>query len=398
MSRRHARTAAVRSGIATDAAFGAVAPPLHLSSNFRFERLGDKPRYDYSRSGNPTRDEFGAALAELEGASGAVVTPTGMAALTLLFQLLAPGDLLVLPHDCYGGTWRLADALAEKAHFDVLFVDQRDAASLDDAFARRPKLVLAETPSNPLLRLVDLRALAERCRDASALLAVDNTFCSPLGQQPLQLGGDVVLHSTTKYVGGHSDVVGGAVLARDAALHERLAWWANALGITGAPFDSWLLLRGLRTLAVRLQQHERNALAIAELLERSPDVAAVHYPGLPGHPEHALARRQQHGFGGMLSFELQDRAAVERFVGGLAHFTLAESLGGVESLVAHPASMTHASMSAAARARAGITDGLVRLSVGIEHAADLLADVRAALRRVAAAEPSDPPAPTMPSG
>lgn len=381
---RHPETAAVRSGIADDPAFGAVAPPLHLSSNFRFEALGASPRYDYTRSGNPTRDDFAAALAELEGAAGGVVTPTGMAALTLVLQIVEPGELVVLPHDCYGGTWRLADALGRRGHFEVAFVDQRDDAALTAALLRRPRLVLAETPSNPLLRLVDLRALAARCAASGALLAVDNTFCSPVRQRPLALGADVVVHSTTKYVNGHSDVVGGAVLARDAAVHDRLRWWANALGVTGAPFDSWLSLRGLRTLAVRMDRHEQNAAALAARLAASDVVRAVHYPGLPRHPDHALARRQQAGFGGMLSFELDDRAAVARFVAGLRHFTLAESLGGVESLVAHPATMTHASMSPTARRRAGISDGLVRLSVGIEDARDLLADVDAALARVAA--------------
>jgi cystathionine gamma-synthase len=378
-------TAAVRAGIAGDPVHGAIVPPLVLSANFAFRGLGDKPRYDYTRSGNPTRDELGNALAELEGGAGCVITSTGMAAVALVLHQLGPGDLAVLPHDGYGGTWRLANALAQKSRFEVLFVDQRDPEALAAAFARRPKLVWAETPSNPLLRLVDVALLAARCRAVGALLAVDNTFCSPLLQNPLALGADVVVHSTTKYVNGHSDVVGGAVIARDAALHEDLAWWANALGITGAPFDSWLALRGLRTLAVRMRQHEQNAEAIAARLALHPAVRAVHYPGLPTHPDHALARRQQRGFGGMVSFELDDGDAVRRFVGALEHFSLAESLGGVESLVAHPATMTHASMTADARAAAGITDGLVRLSVGIEHADDLITDLEQGLARVALA-------------
>ena len=375
-------TIAVRAGINADPAHGAVSPPLHLSANFSFAGFQQKRRYDYTRSGNPTRDELAQALAALEGGAGAVVTATGMAAILLVLHLLEPGDLLVLPHDGYGGTWRLASALAKKGRFEALFVDQRDPQALAAALLRRQRLVWAESPSNPLLRLVDIQALAALCRDAGALLAVDNTFLSPALQNPLLLGADIVVHSTTKYVNGHSDVVGGAVITKDPALHERLAWWANALGITGAPFDSWLTLRGLRTLAVRLRQHEQNAQAIAELLESHPGVRAVHYPGLPSHPDHELARRQQRGFGGMISFELEDAAAVPRFLEGLACFTLAESLGGVESLVAHPATMTHASMTPEVRARAGIGDGLIRLSVGIEALDDLAADLCSALARI----------------
>ncbi|HEU4417439.1 MAG TPA: PLP-dependent transferase, partial [Planctomycetota bacterium] len=243
-------------------------------------------------------------------------------------------------------------------------------------------LVWAETPSNPLLRIVDLQALAARCKGSGALLAVDNTFLSPALQNPLQLGADLVVHSTTKYINGHSDVVGGAVVCKDKALHEKLVWWANALGITGAPFDSWLTLRGLRTLHARMQCHQQNTQQLAELLAAHPAVLAVHYPGLPSHPDHELALRQQRGPGGMLSFELRDPAAVPAFLEGLRCFTLAESLGGVESLIAHPATMTHASMTAEVRERAGITAGLLRLSVGIESVEDLAADLAAALQRV----------------
>lgn len=375
-------TLAVRQGIATDVAHGAVSPPLHLSANFAFAGLGQKRAYDYTRSGNPTRDEFAQALAGLEGGAAAVVTASGLAAVLLVLSQLQPGERLVLPHDGYGGTWRLVDALARKGQFDVLVVDQRDPAALRAALAQRPRLVWAETPSNPLLRIVDLAALGALCREAGALLAVDNTFLSPLLQNPIACGADFVVHSTTKYVNGHSDVVGGAVVAKDAGWHERLSWWANAQGLTGAPFDSWLALRGLRTLHARMRCHQENAQRLAELLAAHPAVRAVHYPGLSTHPDHALARRQQRGFGGMLSFELVDPAAVGRFVDGLAHFTLAESLGGVESLVAHPATMTHASMPPEVRARAGITDGLLRLSVGIEAVEDLAADLVEGLQRV----------------
>ncbi len=380
-------TKAVRAGIDTDRAHGAVVPPLTLSANFSFAAFGKKRTYDYTRSGNPTRDELAHALAALEGGAGAVVTATGLAAITLVLQLLRPCDLLVLPHDGYGGTWRLVDALARRGHFEVAYVDQRDDAALAAVLAKKPALVWAESPSNPLLRLVDLAALAQRCHAVGALFAVDNTFLSPVLQNPLELGADLVVHSTTKYINGHSDVVGGAVVAKDKALHEQLAWWGNALGLTGAPFDSWLTLRGLRTLDVRMRQHQQNAQAIAELLAAHPAVAAVHYPGLPSHPDRALAARQQRGAGGMLSFELADAAAVAPFVESLRQFTLAESLGGVESLCAHPATMTHASMTPAVRARAGIGDGLLRLSVGIEAVEDLAADLQAALRYATEALP-----------
>jgi cystathionine gamma-synthase len=376
-------TIAVRSGIDSDAAYGAVTPPIVLSSNFSFEGFEKKRKYDYTRSGNPTRDLLGQALAELEGGAGGVVTATGMAAVTLILEaLLEPGDRIVVPHDCYGGCWRLFDALAKKHHFVLVTVDFTDPRALAEALRVPPKLVWIETPSNPLLRITDIRLVAEAAHRVGALVLADNTFLSPALQRPLELGADLVLHSTTKYINGHSDVVGGAVVAKDDELQQKLVWWANALGLTGSPFDSFLTLRGLRTLDARLRVHQENAAAIAELLVRHPAVAAVHYPGLIAHPGHALATRQQYGYGAMLSVELRGGvAAVRAFLDGLCHFTLAESLGGVESLIAHPATMTHASMSAQARAVAGISDGLLRLSVGIEHIDDLSADIEAALSR-----------------
>lgn len=381
-------TRAVRAGIDRDTAFGAVAPPLVLSSNFSFEGFGRKREYDYTRSGNPTRDLLGEALAELEGGVGGVVTATGMGAIAVVVNaLLAPGERVLVPHDCYGGSWRLFNALSGKGDFGKITCDLTDAASLAEGLRCAPKLVWVETPSNPLLRITDLRHVIDAAHAAGALVAVDNTFLSPALQRPIaDFGADLVVHSTTKYINGHSDVVGGAVIARDAALHEQLAWWANCLGLTGAPFDSFLTLRGLRTLDARLRVHQENAAVIAELLEGHPAVRAVHYPGLLSHPGHALAARQQHGFGAMLSLELVGgEAAVRAFVDGLRYFTLAESLGGVESLVAHPATMTHAAMTPEARAQAGIPDGLLRLSIGIEHADDLVADLRAALARAQAA-------------
>ncbi len=376
-------TTAVRAGIDRDTAFGAVTPPIVLSSNFSFARFNEKRQYDYTRSGNPTRDLLAEALAELEGGAGAVITATGMAAITLvLHALLEPGDTLVVPHDGYGGSWRLFDALARKGQFKLVIADLTDPRALAVALANSPKLVWIETPSNPLLRVTDLRFVIDAAHRAGALVLADNTFLSPALQTPIAFGADFVLHSTTKYINGHSDVVGGAVVAKDAAQHQLLSWWANALGLAGSPFDSFLTLRGLRTLDARLRVHQENATALADLLDHHPAVAAVHFPGLLSHPQHALAARQQRGFGAMLSVELAGGLpAVRAFLDGLRCFTLAESLGGVESLIAHPATMTHAAMSAEVRAAAGIGDGLLRLSVGIEALADLAEDIGAALVR-----------------
>lgn len=390
MSAPRLQTRAVRAGIDRDAAFGAVTPPLVLSSNFSFDGLDGKRRYDYTRSGNPTRDLFAGALAELEGGAGAVATASGMAAVALVLSaLLRPGDRVLLPHDAYGGCWRLFDALARKGHFTQEVCDLTDPRALARALSQPLALAWIETPSNPLLRITDLRFVVEAAHRAGALVAVDNTFLSPAWQQPLAFGADLVVHSTTKYINGHSDVVGGAVVAADAALHDTLAWWANALGLAAAPFDSFLALRGLRTLDARLRVHEENTRAVLAVLDGHPAVRALHHPSLPRHPGHAVAARQQQGFGAMLSLELHGGLdAVRAFLDGLACFTLAESLGGVESLVAHPATMTHAAMAPEVRAAAGIGDGLLRLSVGIEHADDLVADLQAALARAQAAVPA----------
>lgn len=379
-------TTAVRSGIESDTQYGAVVPPLHLSANFSFAGFNAPREYDYTRSGNPTRDLLGQALADLDRGTGGVVTASGMAAVTLLLQLLEPGDGLIVPHDCYGGSYRLFKAWAGKRCFDLKVVDQGDPVALDAALAAKPRLVWIETPSNPLLRITNLREVIDRAHAAGALAVVDNTFLSPALQQPLRLGADFVLYSTTKYLNGHSDVVGGAVISADPAHHERLDWWANCLGLTGAPFDSYLTLRGLRTLPARMRVHEENATAVAHLLARHPAVERVHYPGLSSHPGHALARRQQSGFGAMLSFELAGgERQIRAFLDGLRCFSLAESLGGVESLVAHPATMTHAAMGEEARRAAGIKDNLLRLSVGIESTADLVRDLESALDRANAA-------------
>ncbi len=379
------RTRTVRAALDSDTQYGAVVPPIHLTSTFAFEALGVKRPYDYSRSGNPTRDALAEAIADLEGGAGAVVTATGMAAITLVAHLCKAGDLVLAPFDCYGGTFRLLSALARHGMFRVEFVDPTDAGAYAAALAKKPRLVWFETPSNPLLRITDLKAASALASAAGALVAVDNTFLSPVWQQPLALGADIVVHSTTKYLNGHSDVVGGAVVAKTASLHEDLSWWANCLGVAGAPFDSFLTLRGLRTLHPRLAAHAANAAAIVELLTSHPAVSRVYYPGLASHPGHAIAARQQRSPGAMVSFELANALpGVRALIDGLKLFSLAESLGGVESLIAHPITMTHASMEADARARAGITDKLLRLSVGIEAPNDLVADLKAGLDRALA--------------
>ena len=327
----------------------------------------------------PTRDVLGETLAKLEGGCGAVVTATGMAAVDLALFSLEPGDLLIAPHDLYGGTHRLLCARAKRGHFDVQFVDQNDRQALDAAFALHPKLILIETPSNPLMRIVDVADICARARAVGCKSAVDNTFLSPALQQPLALGADLVIHSTTKYINGHSDVVGGCVVAKSEDDLQQLTWWANCLGVTGSPFDAYLTLRGVRTLFARIERQQTTAARVAEWLEAHPAVKAVHYPGLTSHMGHAIAAKQQTGFGAMLSFELHDIEAVRTLVDGLEIFTLAESLGGVESLIAHPGLMTHAAMTPEAREVAGITNGLLRLSIGLEHPEDLLADLSTAL-------------------
>jgi len=375
--KHHRETIAANYGINSDSNHGSVIPPLYLSSTFAFPGFDQKGEYDYTRSGNPTRDQLAEALSALEGGKGAVITSSGMAAVHLVTQLLEAGDVLIAPHDCYGGCHRLFSAAAKKCQFELQWVPLWETENAVAEISRiRPKIVWIETPSNPLLRITDIEAIAAAAHVAGALVVVDNTFLSPAGQSPIALGADIVLHSTTKYINGHSDVVGGAVIAADEQLLEELAWWANCLGLTGSPFDSFQTLRGLRTLGVRYQRHQEVASAIAVALDVNELVGKVYYPGLASHPGHEIAARQQAGFGAMISFELD--AAEEEipvFLQELQLFTLAESLGGVESLVAHPASMTHAAMSVEDQQAAGISRSLLRLSVGIEHVDDLLSDL-----------------------
>ena len=377
------QTIAAVNGIATDAAFGAITPPIYLSSNFAFHALQEPGAHEYTRTSNPGRTMLADTLAKLEGGAGAVVTASGMAAVDLVVALLPPDALIVAPHDCYGGIYRLLVAREQKKQFRLVFVDQGNEAEFAAALAQRPALVLIETPSNPLMRVVDIRKAAAAAHAAGAKVAVDNTFLSPALQRPITLGADFVIHSTTKYLNGHSDVVGGAVIAADEADVEALSAWANIVGVGGAPFDSFLTLRGLRTLFPRIERQQATADVAARFLQRHPRVTAVHYPGLEDHPGHAVAKSQQAGFGAMLSFELDGGLEAARaFVNALRVFILAESLGGVESLVAHPTTMTHASMDIEAQLAAGIHPGLLRLSVGLEAEADLIGDLETGLAAV----------------
>ncbi len=380
MAENKLSTIAVRAGINTDEHHGAVIPAIHLSSTYALTGFNEKRQFDYSRTGNPTRATFASAVAELEQGAVGIVTSTGMSAIHLLCQLLTTEDTVVIPHDCYGGSYRLFTHLAKRGLFKVIVVDQNDSQALAQALANKPKLVLIETPSNPLLRIVDIAAITKASQQAGAIVAVDNTFLSPILQQPLLLGADIVFHSTTKFINGHSDVVGGVLVTKDQTLGEELAWWANCIGITGSAFDSYLALRGLKTLPVRMKQHQQNANAVAQFLRTHSAVENVYYPGFSDHPNHEIAKQQQADFGSMMSFEVKGGVeTVKRLFDHLSLFTLAQSLGGVESLISHPSTMTHAGMEIEAQIEAGISQSLMRISVGIEDIDDILADLEQGL-------------------
>ena len=373
-------TKTVRTAIESDQQHGSVIPPIYLSSNYTFEDLGSPRKYDYTRSGNPTRDALAEGLNQLEQGQGAVVTSSGLAAITLVLQLLKGGDHVIAPHDCYGGTYRLMKNLAARGNFSLSFVDQTDVTKANSHLRSETKMIWLETPSNPLLRIVDIEYWSRVAKSIGALLVVDNTFLSPINQKPILLGADIVIHSTTKYLNGHSDVVGGVAIASDKNLAEDLAWWGNCLGLTGAPFDSFLTLRGLRTLHARLRLHEENALAVVHELKNHPLVEKIYHPSLSDHQGHEIAKRQQSGYGSMISLEIKGGfEGIRRFVNNLTYFSLAESLGGVESLVSHPATMTHAAMTEEERQEAGIKPSLIRLSIGIEAKEDLIGDLRRGL-------------------
>ncbi|HCE1798243.1 TPA: O-succinylhomoserine (thiol)-lyase [Vibrio parahaemolyticus] len=385
MSTRKPATIAVRTGIESDSQYHAVVPPIYLSTNYGFPAFGEVPKYDYTRSGNPNRGLLESALSELESGKGAVVTNCGTSALNLwVSAFLGPDDLIVAPHDCYGGTYRLFNTRANKGDFKVQFVDQSDEQALEAALAKKPKLILLETPSNPLVRVVDIAAVCEKAKQVGAWVAVDNTFLTPVYQKPLDLGADFVIHSTTKYINGHSDVIGGVVITKTEAHAEELAWWGNCIGATGTPFDSYMTLRGIRTLGARMRVHEESSQHVLNYLQQQALVAKIYHPSLPDHPGHEIAKKQQSGFGSMLSFEFAGSfEQLKVFVKELELFSLAESLGGVESLICHPASMTHRAMGEEALAEAGVSHQLLRLSVGLEDAQDLIADLAQAFVKAA---------------
>ena len=370
-------TRAIHAGQEPDAATGAVIVPIYQTSTYRQEEVGIHKGYDYSRTGNPTRTALETALASLEGGAWGLAFASGMAATTTMMYLLRPGDHVVLSDDAYGGTYRLMSKVLVNYGLAFTQADVTDVAAVRAALRPETKLILVETPTNPYLKIADIAALAELARGHGARLVVDNTFASPYLQQPLALGADLVLHSTTKYLGGHSDVIGGALIGNDPETRDFLAFHQNAAGAVPGPFDCFLVLRGLKTLAVRMERHNANAAAIAEFLRGHEAVERVYYPGLPDDPGHAVARRQMRGFGGMVSFRVRGGLeAARRVAAGTRLFFLAESLGGVESLIEHPGEMTHASLAGSGFE---IDPGLVRLSVGIEHVDDLIADLKQAL-------------------
>jgi cystathionine beta-lyase/cystathionine gamma-synthase len=374
-------TRAIHVGQEPDPATGATIVPIYQTSTYTQDAPGEHRGYEYSRTANPTRSALEECVASLEGADHGLAFASGLAATIAAMSLLSPGDHVVAGDDLYGGTYRLFDkVLPRTGGLEFTYADTTDPKAVEEALRPETKLLWIETPTNPMLTLSDIARLSEMARERGAMVAVDNTFASPYFQNPLSLGADVVVHSTTKYMGGHSDVVGGAVATSDPDLYEGMKFYQNAAGGVPGPFDSWLVLRGLKTLAVRMRQHEENALAVAEFLQGHPQVETVSYPGLPSHPQHELAKRQMSGFSGMVSFTLRGGAeAAYAAVQKTRVFSFAESLGGVESLITHPATMTHAAIPREQREARGVTDGLMRLSVGIEDKEDLIADLEGAI-------------------
>lgn len=375
-------TDAIHAGQAPDPATGAVIVPIYQTSTFVQEELGKHKGFEYARTANPTRTALEHNLAALERGAFGFAFASGMAAINALLTLFKSGDHIVAGHNLYGGTFRLFERVLKNFGLTFSYADSTRLGEVERAVTPRTRLLFIETPTNPVMEITDITAAADLAHRHKILLAVDNTFMSPYLQRPLELGADMVVHSTTKYLNGHSDGVGGAVILNDPALAEHLRFLQNAAGAILGPMDSWLVLRGVKTLAVRMRQHNENGMAIAQFLAKHPKVRKVHYPGLENHPQHALAERQMAGFGGMLSFETGSLENAKTLLKSVHLCSLAESLGGVETLISHPASMTHASVPAADRARLGITDGLVRVSVGIEDVEDLIADLEQALAKV----------------
>lgn len=380
MSRRRFETRAIHEGQDPDPATGAVVPPIYQTSTFAQSAPGEHKGYEYARTSNPSRTALETCLASLEDGQYGLAFASGMAAITATAYLLNPGDHVVLPDDVYGGTYRLFVRVLERYGIASTFVDMTDLTRVSSALSPNTRLVLIETPTNPYLKILDIASISELAHARDALVVVDNTFASPYFQRPLELGADIVVHSTTKYLGGHSDVVGGAAVMASKEISDTLRFHQNAAGAVPSPFDCWLVLRGVRTLGIRMEAHARNAMDVAKFLSGHPAVERVFYPGLPEHPGHQIARRQMSGFGGMVSFTVRGGARAARTVAsGTEVFILGESLGGVESLLDHPASMTHASLTGSPLQ---VDEGLIRLSIGIEHVDDLVDDLAQALAKV----------------
>ena len=373
-------TRCVHIGVDKDSTFNSATTPIYPSSTFRWDDLKTHRGFDYTRSGNPTRRALEENITALEGGIDCRATCTGMSAITATLHMFKPGDQIIAGHDIYGGTYRLFDSLFRNMGIDFVFVRMGDLEAVRKAITPKTKCIWIETPSNPLLNIVDMAAIAKIAKSAGAITIADNTFLSPYCQRPFEHGVDIVVHSTTKYLNGHSDVVGGCVVTNQKEHAEKISYIVNALGLACSPFDAWLVLRGVKTLGPRMEAHQRGAMALAKFLDAHPQVNHVYYPGLVDHPQHELAKCQQSGFGAMLSFDVRGgRPVVEKVVSRLKLFQLAESLGGVESLIEYPDSMSHASMNEAARREAGITESTLRVSVGIEHPDDLIADFQQAL-------------------
>ena len=374
-------TIAVRGGINTDDQYGSVVPVITPSTCYRYQEFATPREFDYARKANPSRRFVEETVAKLEGGTDAILTNCGMSAIHLVsVALLTPDDLVVAPHDCYGGSYRLFNSLSQHGYFKAKFVDQSDPVALKEALSLRPKLVLIETPSNPLLRVVDIQEISQQAHDVGALVLVDNTFMTPILQKPIELGADIVTHSCTKFLNGHSDLLAGILVFKDQQLATDVLWWANNIGTLTSSFDSYLLLRGLRTLAARVTLQQANAQKVVEFLVNHPKIAHVYHPSLSSNLGHEIAKKQQKGFGSLLSFELAgDPEVMPKFLKALNIITLAQSLGGVESLICHPATMTHSGITAQARKTAGISDQLLRISVGLEDVNDLLGDLEQAL-------------------
>lgn len=375
-------TDAIHVGQEPDPTTGAIIVPIYQTSTFIQEELGKHKGYEYARTSNPTRAGLERNLAALEGARFCFAFASGMAAINALLSLLKSGDHVVAGHNVYGGSYRLFEHVLRGFGLTFAYADTRRLEEVEQAIRPNTRILFIETPTNPIMEITDIAATASLAHSRGIRVAVDNTFMSPYFQRPLGLGADFVVHSTTKYLNGHSDGVGGAVMLNDADFADRLKFLQNAAGAILSPFDSWLVLRGVKTLALRMQQHNRNGMTVAQFLHQHPNVQRVHYPGLPSHPEHELAKRQMTGFGGMISFETGSMDNARTLLKSVRLCSLAESLGGVETLVSHPASMTHASVPPEERTRLGITDGLVRISVGIEEVEDIIADLDQALGRI----------------